>query len=433
MCLRGQYVVAGGGQRLFRYADFVTYLGGSEYELGWIVGVGMLGSIAMRIFQGAGIDRYGARRIWLGSLVLVLVSLLSHLLIRDVHSVWIYLARILYNISLAGALAPRSRSSPCAPRHRTAEVIGALGSSGFIGMALGPAVADWLFALPGAQRHAGRPHVSGGQRDDRAGAGADVDSSPRPRGGSGLVALCVVPCRSGGWCGADHPGSVLLVAVALGMGTGIPFYFLRPFAAELKIEGIRNFFLVYSATAFAVRIACRQLSDRWGVKRTVLLGLYSLVVSMLAFLFVQGPMMLMLPAVLGGVGHAIMFPAAMAGGSLAFPDRYRGLATTLMLTMFDLGMLIGQPLVGTSAHLARRAGWPAYPTMFLTMTVLLSLADSSMPGKWPRRRIGKKPARRPSLEGGPTSRSDGRPTIVARRGGSGWHAAAVGGLCPPYE
>ena len=58
MCLRGQHVVAGGGQRLFRYADFVTCLGGSEYELGWIVGVGMLGSIAMRIFQGVGIDRY---------------------------------------------------------------------------------------------------------------------------------------------------------------------------------------------------------------------------------------------------------------------------------------------------------------------------------------------------------------------------------------
>ena len=213
-----------------------------------------------------------------------------------------------------------------------------------------------------------------------------------------------------------HPGSVLLVAVALGMGTGIPFYFLRPFAAELKIEGIRNFFLVYSATAFVVRIACRQLSDRWGVKRTVLLGLYSLAASMLAFLFVQGPMMLMLPAVLGGVGHAIMFPAAMAGGSLAFPDRYRGLATTLMLTMFDLGMLIGQPLVGTLVHLARRAGWPAYPTMFLTMTVLLSLAGLVYAWQGPRRRIGKKPARRPSLVGwAHAAATAGPPSAPSRR------------------
>jgi len=29
---------------LFRYADFVAFLGGTEFHLGWIVGVGMVGS-----------------------------------------------------------------------------------------------------------------------------------------------------------------------------------------------------------------------------------------------------------------------------------------------------------------------------------------------------------------------------------------------------
>ena len=29
---------------LFRYADFVTLLGGTEFHLGWIVGIGMVGS-----------------------------------------------------------------------------------------------------------------------------------------------------------------------------------------------------------------------------------------------------------------------------------------------------------------------------------------------------------------------------------------------------
>jgi hypothetical protein len=42
---------------LFRYADFVTLLGGDEFDLGWIVGVGMVGSLAMRCAQGVGIDR----------------------------------------------------------------------------------------------------------------------------------------------------------------------------------------------------------------------------------------------------------------------------------------------------------------------------------------------------------------------------------------
>ncbi len=284
-----------------------------------------------------------------------------------------------------------------APRHRTAEIIGALGSSGFIGMALGPAVADWLFALPGSPRtQVNRMFLAAAAMTVLAlllTAIAVHGGEPRRRVARRSLPLWWLLLRY-------HPGSVLLVAVALGMGTGIPFYFVRPFTAELQIEGIRNFFLVYSGTAFFVRLACRQLPDRWGVKRTVLLGLYSLAASMLAFLLVHGPWMLLLPAALGGVGHAIMFPAAMAGGSLAFPDRYRGLATTLMLTMFDLGMLIGQPLVGTLVHVAQRAGWPAYPTMFLTMTVLLSLAGLVYARQPPRRRAWQKLPRQPGTTPG---------------------------------
>jgi hypothetical protein len=61
----------------------------------------------------------------------------------------------------------------------------------------------------------------------------------------------------------------------------------------------------------------------------------------------------------------------MTGGSLAFPTRYRGLATTLMLTAFDLGNLLGQPAVGSMLRLADFMGWPPYPTMYLSVAVLL--------------------------------------------------------------
>jgi len=33
---------------LFRYADFITFLDGTELHLGWIVGIGMVGSLSMR-------------------------------------------------------------------------------------------------------------------------------------------------------------------------------------------------------------------------------------------------------------------------------------------------------------------------------------------------------------------------------------------------
>ena len=43
------------------------------------------------------------------------------------------------------------------------------------------------------------------------------------------------------------------------------------------------------------------------------------------------------------------------GESLAFPIWYRGIATTLILTMFDIGNLVGQPAVGSILTLAKRA------------------------------------------------------------------------------
>ncbi len=354
---------------MFRYADLISYLGGTEYELGWIVGIGMLGAIAMRIFQGPAIDRYGAGDVWLASVALVFISLVAHLWIERIDTPLIYLLRILYTISLAGAFgASITFVSLRAPPERTGEMIGALGSSGFVGMAVGPVVVDYLFAQPGS----GRVPVD---RMFLWAAGmaliALISTAQARFLAGGRAATRRRPMPTWWLLRRYHPGSILLVGVAMGLGIGIPFYFLRPFAEQLGIEGIRSFFLVYAVTAFTVRLMCRQLPDRWGVQRTVMLGMVFLTADMLSFLLVRNERMLMLPAALGGVAHAFVFPAAMTGGSLAFPVRYRGLATTLMLTMFDLGNLVGQPAVGSALHLARQLGWPAYPTMFLSVAVVM--------------------------------------------------------------
>jgi MFS family permease len=378
---------------LFRFADFITFLGGSEYELGWIVGIGMIGAITMRVFQGLAIDRYGAGNIWLLSLALGCLSLLSHLWIDTLSSPAIYLARVFYTISLAGAFgASITFVSTTAPRHRTGEVIGALGSSGFVGIASGPVVADWLFTLDGSPR----------DRVDSMFVAAAIMSG---------LAFCLawLATRMGhprrvvrrrfpivGVVRRYHPGPMLLVAIAMGVGIGIPFSFLRTFTAELGIEGIRNFFLMYAAVAFVVRICCRQLPDRWGVKRTLLLGLTFLSISMVSYLVVGGPRTLLIPAALGGLAHAFVFPAAVAGSSLAFPIWYRGIATTLILTMFDIGSLVGQPAVGSILTLAKRSGWPAYPTMFVSVSIFL-LAVAIYYALRPKRapRVRPKPATTP--------------------------------------
>ena len=61
MAYTSNWLLMVGVSLLFRYADFVTLLGGTEFHLGWIVGVGMVGSLAMRLSMGSCIDRYGSR------------------------------------------------------------------------------------------------------------------------------------------------------------------------------------------------------------------------------------------------------------------------------------------------------------------------------------------------------------------------------------
>ncbi len=352
---------------LFRYADFVKLLGGSESQLGLIVGLGMVGALAMRVFQGVAIDHYGPGRIWRWSLVGFIASVLLHLVVESAQSPLVYIARTLLATSIAGAFgASITYVSLLAPQQRVSEMIGTLGTSGFIGMMIGPTLGDSLFASGEATR-------------------AEVDRMFLFAAAIGAISLVftwlATPRRARriertrrprllGLLRKYHPGMVLLVAVAMGVGIGLPHTFLRSYTDELGINHIKTFFLVYAATGFAVRLATRTMAQRCGTRPMILIGLSCLAGSMLLYLLVRTEASLAIPAVVGGIAHAFLFPAVIGGGMVVFPRRYRGTATTAMMAMFDIGYLFGQPAIGGVLDFSRDMGWPAYPTMFVSLAVL---------------------------------------------------------------
>jgi MFS family permease len=353
---------------LYRYDDFVRSFGGTEFQLGWIVGIGMIGSLAMRAWQGAGIDHYGPRRVWLCSVALYIVAVLGHLTVADLRSPWVYGLRILFCIAIAGAFGSSvTYISRTVPPQRMAEIVGTLGSSGFIGIALGPAIGDRLLGNGGV--------ASGGLNAMFLvsavlaclswiaifAATRGVEPPPRRRRPPSLWLLR-----------RYHPGAVLLIGATMGLGLGLPGTFLRGFTRELDINRMELFFWVYTATAFIARIATRRLPERIGVRPMILLGQAALVASVLAYLFVNSYAALVIPAVFTGIAHAILFPAVIAGGSLQFPVRYRGLATTLMLASMDIGTLLGAPLIGIILRIADGTHLPPYPTMFVLVGAILA-------------------------------------------------------------
>lgn len=356
---------------MYRYADFVLYLGGTEWNVGLIVGIGMVGSLVMRFFQGFGIDHFGARRIWLWSTALFIVSLLAHVMIRTVDGPAIFLLRIVYTTSVAGyfgaSITSVSRSLPLA---RMAEVIGLLGTSGFIGMALGPRLGDMLFGHEPITRWdldlmfylaAGLGVVSlvCGELATRH------EPPPRRRRRPPLLWLLK----------RYHPGSVMLLGVVMGIGFTIPNTFLPTFIRELHIEETGPFFLVYASTAFLARVGTRRFPEMFGVRPMVYLGMASLVVSLLTYLPVQSQWGLAIPGVFAGISHAVLFPAVTAQGSVSFPNRYRGLGTTLMLAMLDIGALVGAPLIGSLVEVSKGLGWAPYSTTFMLLSAGVAVSS----------------------------------------------------------
>ncbi len=355
---------------LFRYSDFVRVNGGDEFDLGLIVGVGMIGSLSMRAAQGIAIDRIGPRKIWLGSVVLILIGLLGHLTVHSARDFPVYLFRIFYMTGLAGAYGASitftfQRVKP----QQMAEAVGTLGTSGFLGLILGSYGSDWLCPGPDVSR-------------------SEILHIFYAAIGLMIVSFVVAWCATAGavpppirrrppmWSVIRryHPGSLMLMSGVMGFGIALPYNFLRPYQAELGINGLGLFFTVYAITAFVSRLTVRGWPEKYGNRPMIMAGMLFLILSIFLYLPVRENWQLVFPGLASGVSHAVLFPAIVAGGSSAFPNRYRGLGTSLMLAMFDVGTLIGAPSVGGLLKLAKLLNWPPFPSMFVFVATVLIVA-----------------------------------------------------------
>ena len=81
---------------------------------------------------------------------------------------------------------------------------------------------------------------------------------------------------------------------------------------------------------------------------------------------------LAVPGVFAGISHAVLFPGGHGQGSSAFPNRYRGLGTTVMLAMLDLGTLLGAPLIGGMVEFSKQPSCPPTVRPFLVLAAGVS-------------------------------------------------------------
>eukprot|EP00913_Durusdinium_trenchii_P022849 g21453.t1 len=346
----------------FRFAELVAYLGGTEQLAGTIVGVGMTVAILARFVVGQAIDHYGVRKLWLGGSALFVLSCSVFLLCRELSPL-IYVARAGFAVSIACMFTCSIvHIQNQVPAVRRTAVIGNLGSSGFLGMIIGSQAGDAIFAAFPAGRAQFVALFSGtvvlGTLYLLLVAWLTrKDIHPRPKSTPPAHRLLR----------KYWPGNVVFVAIMMGVSLTVTTVFLTRFATHLGLKnGVGTFFTGYALFAFIFRLSTRNWSYSIGRHRMILLGLAGHGLGHALLPMVTTEWHFLIPAVICGFGHALLFPAVVSLGAGRFPQHYRGTGTTLVLGFVDLGSALSAPILGGVIDYFDHVG---FAPMFYTSTI----------------------------------------------------------------
>lgn len=327
----------------YRFADLVRHLGGTEETSGYIVSMGLTVAVAARLSMSHFIDDYGTRRIWTFCSLLCTAGCVAFLFCHDIS--WlIYAARIAFHTGLSGMFAcSMTHIQNHVPVNRRTEVIGNLGSSGFIGVILGSNVSDLIvrfvpnvdhrfMALFGTAAGLGFVYTFLIRTFPQTG----VRDRSKPSQGAAYKLLF-----------KHWPGAVFFAAMIMGLGHTATTVFLTRFATSRNIEFIGVFFTVYAISAFVCRLSVQNWGQTIGRRWMLFRGLMGHTLGHFLIPFCTETWHLIIPAMICGFGHAILFPAVVSLGAGAFPSASRGSGTAIILGVTDLGGLVFAPILGT--------------------------------------------------------------------------------------
>lgn len=350
--------LVGANALTFRFAELVHYKGGTESNVGDIVALGTLVAVFLRFSVSHFLDDYGTRRVWPVCSLLFIAGCGTFIAATQATGMmWLlYVARIGFFVGITGMFAcSMVHIQNHVPSERRTEIIGNLGSSGFIGIIVGTNLGDWiLYAVP----------------------------APETQflvlfGGAGLIGvfyLCIVLIITHGEDREPQsaspmalrlmirfwPGTVILAAMTMGLGVTATQTFLTRFATSQKIEGIGLFFTGFSISAFFFRLLVGNWSRTIGRHWMLVRGLLGHTAGHLMLAFVTESWHFILPSIVCGFGHAVLFPAVVSLGSGAFPKECRGAGTAIILGFTDFGSLVYAPILG------RIGDEFDFPTMYMT-------------------------------------------------------------------
>ncbi len=335
----------------FLYPLFFKQFEASETRVGLIMGIHSLMAIFIRPFFGRLIDIRGRKEVsLLGIGLLIMTVPMFHL----VHDAGIFplalraLTGIGWGISMTATI---TICSDLAPVEKLAHSMGIVGVAGLVASALGPVAAEetlrrfgfnGLFLVSSVFLAAAFLCILVTREAPRAIAGEKRGRTDLRRG---LPILTIV--------------LIAALPVFHGAVRSAVVYFIALFGRSIPVGRVGPFFFSFSAAAILTRLWIGDLSDRYGRKQVIfpaacIIGLNCLLISS-----VRSQGMFILAGFIGGFGQGLIFPALSAYIIDTLGRENKGLALSLYLSLFDIGMGVGSPFFGWISDLS------GYRTMYL--------------------------------------------------------------------
>ena len=332
------------------FPGFLKGLGAGEVEIGLIVGLTAVASIAVRPSVGRAMDQRGRRPVILFGNVVNVAVLALYLTVGEL-GIWLYAVRIIHGFAEALLFtALFTYGADQVPATRRTEGIALFGISGILPIALGGVLGDiilarWdfdvffvvvlgfgilslLLSLPLPESH--KPAAGGAQPQ---------------RFLASVLQKNLVPL----WW----------VTLVFSLALTAYFTFLKTFVIDTGIGSVGLFFSTYAATAIGLRLFAAWLPDRVGPKRVLYPALGSMVLGFVVLASASGSGAIAVAGVLCGAGHGYAFPIVMGMVVSRAAEADRGSAMAIFTGLFDVGALLGGPAFGAIIRFG------SYPSMFL--------------------------------------------------------------------
>lgn len=332
------------------FSVFLQRLGAGEGQIGVIIATMAMAGIAIRPTVGRMMDGAGRKPVIVAGGVAHVVVMLLYLTVTSLGA-WVYVVRVLHGFA-EGALftALFTYGADIVPEERRTQGLAIFGVSGMLPLALSGVIGDFVL----------------GRADIRAmflvAAGLAAAS---------LLLTLMLPESSAAIDGTAPPAAtfratlaqrdlfpVWWVTLVFAMSLTAYFSFLSVFVEETGTGSVAPFFAAYAGMAIALRLFAGWLPDRIGAKPVLYPALAMVGVGFIVLAAGSGVGALVTAGLLCGAGHGYAFPILYTFVVARSRARQLGSASAIFSGTFDLGSLIGSPILGI---LIETRG---YPTMF---------------------------------------------------------------------